>query len=97
MVAHRILDAIRDRPLNNRPHSLLSDAAVTAKNFRRSRQSPRSPVAHVFNPARAFLLVGKGQPIQAFADRLYSGKTQHATLKTAQSTSAEIWKIVDVR
>ena len=46
--------------------------------------------AHVFKPACAFLVVGKGESIKVLTDWPHPGEAQHTALETAHSVCAEI-------
>lgn len=52
--------------------------------------APTAVFAHVVDPARPFLIVGKGQPIKVLPYRLDAGETQHAALEATQPVSPEI-------
>src|SRR6516162_9594410 len=64
-------------------------ASSIAQTPHLSIASPAMP-AHVFKPACAFLVVGKGESIKVLTDWPHPGEAQHTALETAHSVCAEI-------
>jgi hypothetical protein len=77
----------------------LTDAEDQKPTFARSSffravpeelSAPPTEPAHGGDPARAFLLVSKGEPIKVLPYRSDPGEAQHAPLKSAQAVRAKV-------